>query len=102
MQTLIGRVNGRRFVVQSDRSTPGMWASGTDEFGLAGYGPLGEALAAAVADARHEAECDKGCGSQPILDEGSSRGFVGRVYHATLACGHQLVDASDDTLRDTL
>jgi len=38
-------------------------------------------------------ECKK---EQIIVDGGSSDGYCGRIYWLKLACGHQMVDASDD------
>lgn len=39
-------------------------------------------------------------GWQVIVDGMSHRGFVGYIHVEILACGHQSVDASDDTWRE--
>jgi len=38
-------------------------------------------------------ECKK---EQIIVEAGSNFGYCGRIYWVKLACGHQIVDASDD------
>jgi len=38
-------------------------------------------------------ECKK---EQIIVDSGRSDGYCGWIYWIKLACGHQMVDASDD------
>ena len=42
--------------------------------------------------------CPKHRKYERILDGGSSRGYVGRIYWTDYACGYHHVDASDDTL----
>lgn len=44
-------------------------------------------------------ECPQGCGPRRVMEDDVVAGFtVAPIYFATLSCGHEWVDISQDTI----